>query len=141
MLGIWRSSARWRAIWLAVAGAWVACSLGCDDAPPSPVIEAPDAAVCERGSEACSCVSGGGCRDGLLCIAGRCLASQDEVPDDVPLSRPTPPRPTSPAPTVVDAGFEGEPDGGPSTDAEAGAPVDSGAPASAADASLSAAPA
>lgn len=141
MVGIWTSSARWRALRFTVAGAGVACSLGCDDAPSSPVIETPDAAVCERGSEACSCISGGGCRDGLLCISGRCLTSQGEVPDDVPLSRPTPPRPMSPAPMIVDAGSVeagsvDASDGGPSTGAEAGAPVDSGAPTSAPDASL-----
>lgn len=137
MVATWTLSRRWSAIRLTLAGAGLACSLACDDAPSSPAIETPDAAVCERGTEACSCVSGGGCRDGLLCIAGRCLTSQaDDVADEPPLTRPRP-RPPLPGPGVIeDAGSGPVGDAGASVGAEAGAVEDGGAPAPAADASL-----
>lgn len=134
MVSTWTSSRRWAVIRLALAG--VACSLACDDAPASPVVDTPDAAACERGSETCACISGGGCRDRLLCIAGRCLPSQaEDMPDEPPLSRPRP-RPPLPAPDVLqDAGSELPVDAGASGAADSGA-ADSGAPANAADASL-----
>ena len=142
MLGTWTFSRRWSAIRLALAGVGIACSSACDDGSSSPVIDTPDAAVCTRGTEACACISGGGCRDGLLCIAGRCLMSQAEAPpEEPPLTRPRPPPRLPPAAAPdsgvrEDAGSGPGGDGGPSVSAEAGPAEDSGAPALTTDASL-----
>lgn len=143
MIGTWRLSRRWSLLQRAFAGVTLAACPACDDAPSKPALEeTPDAAVCERGTEGCSCISGGGCRNGLLCIVGRCLVSQaEDLPDEPPRNRPMPPSPMSPSAPGVDedAGTVPVSDGGPGDGGlsdEAGAADDGGAPTSAADASL-----
>jgi hypothetical protein len=89
---------------------------GSDPEPAASVAVADAGPPCERGSENCACIGGGGCRDDLLCISGRCLLTdRDEQPDPtgLPPSRPRPPAPVEP----------GEPDAGqpPNAPADAGA--------------------
>jgi len=93
------------------------------DPEPEPAAGVVDAGPqCERGSENCACIGGGGCRDNLLCISGRCLLTdREEQPDPTPTpSRPRPPAPVEPG--ELDAG------GAPNTAPDAGAaPGDAGA--------------
>jgi hypothetical protein len=108
----------WVLVWRAAFGASIALlasnsACGKDAAPaPSAV---PDAgSACEAGSEGCACVFGSGCRQGLLCIARRCL-----IPDDTPdMSEPPVPRraPILPLP----------PEPGPSDSGSPPAPLDAG---------------
>jgi hypothetical protein len=89
---------------------WLAAALSlslvfsCADKQPSAPLDEPDSGrVCNRGSVNCVCTSSGRCDDGLLCIAGRCLASGTEPdPPEPPIRRPNQPRP----PSVSDGGGE-----------------------------------
>ncbi len=101
-----RSSGRWLwpVIWPAAHVLWL---LACEDGSPQPISDV-DAAVqaCEVGEEACYCRGGGGCRDGLLCIAGRCLAAEPPAGGD-PVTmgqRSAPQIPTRPGQTPPDPG-------------------------------------
>jgi len=80
----------------------VAFGSACAEDPPPPVSDpVPDGGTpCERGTQGCACIGGSGCRDELLCIAGRCLLTQ-EAPSEPETPRPPLPRPP---PLVSDAG-------------------------------------
>ena len=105
----------------AASGAWSVARVLCigallciasgacgSDPEPEPAITTPDAGpACEPGSENCQCLGGSGCREGLLCIARRCLPTDtEELPDPTDSSRPRPTRPPAPAP---DSGGSAEP--------------------------------
>lgn len=109
-----------------VALAALVAPAGCDDTPLAPRVDVPDAsASCERGTRGCACMGGSGCRDDLLCIAGRCQLT--EGPREM-----APPAPPRPRPEIPDVPELGAPDAsGPSTLVDASSPP--GAPDAAAD--------
>jgi hypothetical protein len=92
---------------------------GCASDPEPEVVPVVDAGpACEPGSENCACIGGSGCKDELLCIARRCLLTdQEEQADPTTPSRPRPQLPEPPA---------GE-------DAGANEPLDAGSDASGAE--------
>ena len=105
-------------------GSGAACSAS---DPPAPADVGVDAGTpCDPGTLACICIPGGtGCKDDLLCVAGRCQETEVEgpnEPDPTPPSRPRPPRPGSNSPD--DAG-----NGAPGADAAAASdPPDASSP-------------
>jgi hypothetical protein len=106
-----------------VAAGMLASAAACSDDSAAPVLDtsADAGPPCEQGTQGCACFFGSGCRDGLLCITGRCLMSQgaDEV-DPLPAARP-PLKPSRPAPPLPAAG--GSSDAGSTDAADAGAEV------------------
>jgi hypothetical protein len=117
-----RRALRWaraaRALFVA-AGALIASAAGCGDDPAPPLTAAPDAGpACEQGSEGCACFFGSGCRDDLLCIAGRCLMTQGQGESD-PAPGPRPPLTPNPPPPPVGGRIPDAGDAG-------GSPVDAG---------------
>lgn len=85
---------------------FAALSVACgDEGPPAAPARVDAGATCEVGTDNCACTSGGGCRDGLLCISRRCLPAED--PRD-PSTEP-PERPLLPSLRPTDAGASGEP--------------------------------
>jgi hypothetical protein len=86
---------------------------GCGDSTPSVPDGGSDAAIaCEAGELACACTGTGGCRDGLFCLAGRCLPAENPGPNEPNVPRP----PLNPMNPVA-------------LDAAAPAPVEDAAPA------------
>lgn len=108
-----------------------ALGAGCAEDPPGapanvPVVDAGTA--CERGTLGCACNGGSGCRDNLLCSAGRCIATEGtREPDVEPPARPPPYLPPAPlrdagasdaataepAPGPADASADAAPDAAP----------------------------
>jgi len=76
---------------------------GCAEDPPADVATnpVPDAGpACDPGTLGCTCP----CQTALLCIAGRCLAT--EGPREPETQLPPRPRPAPPPPSILDAGSE-----------------------------------
>jgi hypothetical protein len=91
----------------AAALSCVASASACgSDSEPAPAAVVQDAGSCEAGDDGCACIGGSGCRDGLLCIARRCLLiDTEEQPDQTTPPRPSRPFPPAPpVPAVPDAG-------------------------------------
>jgi hypothetical protein len=107
------------------------CLAACGEAKS--VAETPDATsapLCEPGTSACLCSTSDACDPGLLCITGRCFATQGSHEPEAPLGpplRPPPGPPTPPgAPSSEDAGSDAGPvDSGPD---EPDASADGGPP-------------
>jgi hypothetical protein len=102
------------------------------------VADSPDATsapLCEPGTQACLCSTSDACDPGLLCITGRCFATQGSHEPEDPLGpalRPPPGPPTPPgAQSSEDAGTDaGQLDSG--LDAADASPDGSSLPADAA---------
>jgi hypothetical protein len=123
-----------RVFGLAGAGLWALMVLAgaCgEDAARPPGGELPaDAGAnsCELGSKGCECLGGSGCQDGLLCIAGRCLETEEPSgteapPRDRPRPNgiesnlpPDPEQPDAAAPDAASPGAGGTPDASPAGD-------------------------
>ena len=77
--------------------------------------DATSAPLCEPGTRACLCSSTDACDPGLLCITGRCLATQgghDPPESEGPTLRP-PPGPPTPPPAPPSSSDAGQADSGP----------------------------
>jgi hypothetical protein len=101
-----------------------------DDAAPARSVGPPvDAGLitCELGSENCVCMGGSGCQEGLICIAGRCLDTEEPSGTDAP------PR-DRPRPNGIDSNLPPDPDQPEQPDAAA---PDAASPGGTPDASAS----
>ena len=126
-----------RCVYLLLMGT-VSAASSCAESRPITPPEASDAGVvsCVPGASGCFCNPNAGCRQGLICVAGRCLAPEGDDPDDP--SNPGRPPPGYPvdgpssradasAPTAPDAAWPPVTDAGePEPDASSPDPDDAG---------------